>query len=154
MKLTLFFLIFCSIFCQAQNESIKEAEIKQDTLKHVSQYAVFPGCEKYIENLKSHLTTCFVNKLNEKIGEVITPSVDRYSDKKNSKNLLQGKVFYRILENGKLEFTSLNINDKGFEEEIIPLVKELLDSLIVEPGTKNGKPFNLPGASPLKIVFN
>lgn len=147
-------MIFCSIFCQAQNETVKEVDVKSDTLQYVFHYAVFPGCEKYLKNSKSYLTTCFVNKLNEKIGEVITPSVDRYSDKKNSKSSLIGKVSYRILENGKLEFTSLYINDKNFEEEITPLVKSLLDSLIVEPGTKNGKPVNLYGAAPLRIVFN
>lgn len=154
MKLTLFFLIFCSIFCQAQNESIKETEIKQDTLKDVFHYAIFPGCEKYLENSKSHLPTCFVEKLNEKIGEVINPSMDRYSDKQNSKNKLEGRVYFRILKSGKLEFKSLNINDEGFEKEITPLVKELLETLIVEPGAMNGEPVNVSGIVPLKIVFN
>lgn len=153
MKLTLFFLIFCSIFCQAQNETVKEVDAKSDTLQDVFHYAVFSGCEKFIGD-DSRLYSCFAEKLNVLIGDKISPAMDKYMKMKNFKTKLKGKVFYTILKTGKLEYKSITIDDKKFEELVIPLLKELFDSITVEPGTKNGKPTNMSGQVPLRIAYN
>lgn len=40
MKLTLFFMIFCNKFCQAQNDINKEIEPKSDTLRKIDVYPI------------------------------------------------------------------------------------------------------------------
>lgn len=61
MKPIVFFLIFCSVFCKGQ-DGIDIIESKSDTLRKVTQYAVFPGCEKHIGD-NNKLYSCFAERL-------------------------------------------------------------------------------------------
>lgn len=163
MKLTLFFLIFCGVFCQAQNETIKEGEAKSDTLREVTQFAVFPGCEKYLGDNKN-LYKCFAESLRNSFEDELELNgipekfEKKYKAKKqNSKSEIRisASINFSVTKTGRLEVLGLKEgSDEQLGKDASAILTELFNKTIVEPAQlSDGTPVNLTLHIPITLVF-
>lgn len=136
MKSTIFFLIFCSIFCQAQNETNKEIESKSNNLGKIAQEPIFPGCEKFVNE---KLNSCMTSKLSFLIGNKFEELslYKKYEEKlMKSKKSLHTRIEYKVSEDGKLKVLRVLQTIGGDDElakDISEIMANIFENLTIKP---------------------
>lgn len=133
-----------------------------DTLREVTQYAIFPGCEKFMGD-NNKLNSCFGEQLRILFENKSFSLQDKYEKKYKPKKQnpkseirISAIIDFSVTKTGKLEVVRLREgSDEELGKDASDILNVLFDSLIVEPAQlSDGTPVSLALHIPITLILD